>query len=182
MYKLLIVEDEDMLREALMAGVDWAGLGYEARGAGDGEQALALALTFRPDIVLTDIRMPFMDGLQLCAKLREALPGTMVAILSGHDEFAYAQEALSWRARIPAKARAAGGSGQGGPAARAPGGRRPRARAPDEPHAAAADQAMPLMRQKLLTSCWSRRSPRRKSRICCALWACRSPARASPCA
>jgi len=94
MYKLLIVEDEDMLREALMAGVDWAGLGYEARGAGDGEQALALALTFRPDIVLTDIRMPFMDGLQLCAKLREALPGTMVAILSGHDEFAYAQEAL----------------------------------------------------------------------------------------
>ncbi len=94
MYKLLIVEDEDMLREALLAGVDWAGLGYEARGAEDGEQAFALALEFKPDIVLTDIRMPFMDGLQLSAKLKEALPGTMVAILSGHDEFAYAQEAL----------------------------------------------------------------------------------------
>jgi len=94
MYKLLIVEDEDMLREALLGSVDWAGLGYEARGAEDGEQALAAALEFRPDIVLTDIRMPFMDGLQLSAKLKEALPGAMVAILSGHDEFAYAQEAL----------------------------------------------------------------------------------------
>ncbi len=94
MYRLLIVEDEDMLREALLFGVDWAGLGYEAQGAEDGEQALSIALSFRPDIVLTDIRMPFMDGLQLTAKLRESLPCVMVAILSGHDEFAYAQEAL----------------------------------------------------------------------------------------
>ena len=94
MYKLLIVEDEDMLREALLGSVDWSGLGYEARGAEDGEQALNIALEFKPDIVLTDIRMPFLDGLQLSAKLREVLPGTMVAILSGHDEFAYAQEAL----------------------------------------------------------------------------------------
>lgn len=94
MYRLLIVEDEDMLREALLGSVDWAGLGYESKGAEDGEQAFALALTFKPDIVLTDIRMPFMDGLQLSAKLKEVLPGTMVAILSGHDEFAYAQEAL----------------------------------------------------------------------------------------
>lgn len=94
MYRLLIVEDEDMLREALLGSVDWAGLGYQAVGAEDGEQALKIALDFRPDMVLTDIRMPFMDGLQLCAKLHEALPGTMIAILSGHDEFAYAQEAL----------------------------------------------------------------------------------------
>jgi two-component system response regulator YesN len=94
MYKLLIVEDEDMLREALLSSVDWPGLGYEARGAEDGEQALSIALEFQPDIVLTDIRMPFMDGLQLSAKLKETLPGAMVAILSGHDEFAYAQEAL----------------------------------------------------------------------------------------
>ncbi len=94
MYKLLIVEDEDMLREALLGSVDWAGLGYEARGAEDGEQALTVALEFKPDIVLTDIRMPFMDGLQLSGKLKELLPGAMVAILSGHDEFAYAQEAL----------------------------------------------------------------------------------------
>ena len=94
MYKLLIVEDEDMLREALLGSVDWAGLGYEAKGAEDGEQALKIALSFQPDIVLTDIRMPFMDGLKLSARLREALPGAMVAILSGHDEFAYAQEAL----------------------------------------------------------------------------------------
>ena len=94
MYKLLIVEDEDMLREALLGSVDWTGLGYEAKGAEDGEQALKIALSFQPDIVLTDIRMPFMDGLKLSARLREALPGAMVAILSGHDEFAYAQEAL----------------------------------------------------------------------------------------
>jgi len=83
-----------MLREALLASVDWPGLGYEAVGAEDGEQAFQIALEFRPDIVLTDIRMPFLDGLQLSARLREALPGALIAILSGHDEFAYAQEAL----------------------------------------------------------------------------------------
>lgn len=94
MYKLLIVEDEDMLREALVHSVDWAGLGYEVKGAADGEQALAIAQDLKPDIVVTDIRMPHMDGLQLSAKIKEVLPGTMVAILSGHDEFAYAQEAL----------------------------------------------------------------------------------------
>lgn len=94
MYKLLIVEDEDMLREALLGSVDWVGLGYEVKGAEDGEQALKVAISFRPDIVLTDIRMPFMDGLKFTARLREVLPGAMVAILSGHDDFAYAQEAL----------------------------------------------------------------------------------------
>ena len=94
MYKLLIVEDEDMLRDALINSIDWAKRGYEVRGAEDGRDALRIAHEFLPDIVLTDVRMPFMDGVQLSAALREAFPGTIVAILSGHDEFQVAQQAL----------------------------------------------------------------------------------------
>lgn len=94
MYKLLIVEDEDMLRDALMNSIDWTALGYEVRGAEDGLQALHIAREFFPDIVLTDVRMPHMDGIALSAALREELPQTIVAILSGHDEFSVAQEAL----------------------------------------------------------------------------------------
>ncbi|MEG1525008.1 MAG: response regulator [Clostridia bacterium] len=94
MYKLLIVEDEDLIRNAIVSGVDWHSLGFEAEGAEDGEVALEIVRRFRPDIVLTDIRMPFMDGLELTRAIKKQFPQTVVVILSGHDEFSYAQEAL----------------------------------------------------------------------------------------
>lgn len=94
MNKLLIVEDEDMLRDALVNSIDWASLGYEVREAADGREALQVARGFGPDIVVTDVRMPHMDGLALSAALREELPMAQIAILSGHDEFKIAQQAL----------------------------------------------------------------------------------------
>ena len=94
MYKLLIVEDEDLIRNAILFGIDWLALGFEVQGAEDGEVALEIVRTFSPDIVLTDIRMPFIDGLELTRKLYENYPRTIVIILSGHDEFSYAQEAI----------------------------------------------------------------------------------------
>ncbi len=94
MYKLLIVEDEDLIRNAIVTGVDWNKLGFTVMSAEDGEAAIAVAEAFRPDIVLTDIRMPFIDGLELTRLLKRDYPDTIVVILSGHDEFSYAQEAV----------------------------------------------------------------------------------------
>jgi two-component system response regulator YesN len=94
-YKVFLVEDEIVTREGIRDTVDWGAAGYEFCGeAPDGEMALPLIREQRPETVITDIKMPFMDGLQLCRILRETLPGTKIIILSGHDEFKYAQEAI----------------------------------------------------------------------------------------
>jgi YesN/AraC family two-component response regulator len=94
-YKVFLVEDEIVTRHGIRSSVDWAASGYEFCGeAPDGELALPLIRERKPDAVITDIKMPFMDGLQLCRILRETLPGIKMIILSGHDEFAYAQEAI----------------------------------------------------------------------------------------
>ncbi len=94
-YKVFLVEDEIVTREGIRDSVDWAAAGYEFCGeAPDGELALPLIRERRPETVITDIKMPFMDGLQLCRRLKETLPATKIIILSGHDEFRYAQEAI----------------------------------------------------------------------------------------
>lgn len=94
-YKVFLVEDEIVTREGIRDTVDWGAAGYQLCGeAPDGEIALPLILERRPDTVITDIKMPFMDGLQLCRLLKEALPAIKIIILSGHDEFRYAQEAI----------------------------------------------------------------------------------------
>ncbi len=94
-YKIFLVEDEIVTREGIRDAVDWAAAGYQFCGeAPDGEIALPLIRERLPDIVITDIKMPFMDGLQLCRILKETLPGIKIVILSGHDEFRYAQEAI----------------------------------------------------------------------------------------
>jgi two-component system response regulator YesN len=95
MYKVFLVEDEIVAREGIRDNVDWKSAGFEFCGeAPDGEMALPLIEATRPDVLITDIRMPFMDGLQLCKILRDRMPGVKVIILSGHDEFHYAQEAV----------------------------------------------------------------------------------------
>jgi two-component system response regulator YesN len=94
-YQVFFVEDEIVTREGIRDNVDWQAHGFQLCGeAPDGEIALPLLQAARPDVLITDIKMPFMDGLQLCKIVRERLPRTKIVILSGHDEFEYAQQAI----------------------------------------------------------------------------------------
>ena len=94
-YKVFLVEDEVAAREGIRDNVDWKINGFEYCGdASDGEMALPLLQTTRPDVLITDIRMPFMDGLQLSKIVHERMPWIKIIILSGHDEFDYAQKAI----------------------------------------------------------------------------------------
>jgi len=96
LYKVFFVEDEIITREGIRDNVDWESNGFEFCGeASDGEMALPLLRTVRPDVLITDIKMPFMDGLQLSKIVRERMPTVKIVILSGHDEFEYAQEAIN---------------------------------------------------------------------------------------
>jgi len=84
-YKVFLVEDEIVTREGIRDTVDWEAADCQFCGeAPDGEIALPLIRERRPEIVITDIKMPFMDGLQLCKIVRERMPNTKVVILSGH--------------------------------------------------------------------------------------------------
>jgi two-component system response regulator YesN len=94
-YKVFFVEDEIITREGIRDNVDWQAGGFEFCGeASDGEMALPLLRVAQPDVLITDIKMPFMDGLQLSKIVRERMPWVKIIILSGHDEFEYAQEAI----------------------------------------------------------------------------------------
>ena len=92
---MFLVEDEIVTREGIRDNVDWNAAGFEFCGeASDGEMALQLIQETKPDVLITDIKMPFMDGLQLSRLVREHMPWMKVIILSGHDEFNYAQSAV----------------------------------------------------------------------------------------
>jgi len=94
-YKVFLVEDEIAAREGIRDAIDWQAIGFEFCGeASDGEMALPRIQESKPDVLITDIKMPFMDGLQLSKIIREHMPWVKVIILSGYDEFAYAQIAL----------------------------------------------------------------------------------------
>ena len=96
MLKVFLVEDEYVIREAIRTTVDWNANGFELSGeAGDGEKACQMILKCRPDVLITDIRMPFMDGLELSRLVRRKLPETKIVIISGYDDFSYAKEAIS---------------------------------------------------------------------------------------
>ena len=96
MIKVFLCEDEFVVREGIKNNIDWAGNGYEFTGeASDGELALPLIRKLEPDIVITDIKMPFMDGLELSRIIRKELPFTEIVILSGYEEFDYAKQAIS---------------------------------------------------------------------------------------
>lgn len=97
MYQLLFVEDDKQKREHIIECVDFNACGFHLVGqAGDGHTALDIAKESRPDLVITDIKMPYMDGLQLCHELsRLVLPSPKMVIMSGYSEFEYAKTALS---------------------------------------------------------------------------------------
>ena len=95
MIKVFLAEDEYVIRAGIRNNVDWEAHGYEFCGeAGDGELAFSLIRKLNPDIVVTDIRMPFMDGLELSRHIKEELPKTEIIILSGYEEFEYAKRSI----------------------------------------------------------------------------------------
>lgn len=95
MLKTIIIDDEALIREGLRTSIEWNNLGYEIIGeAADGEQAIELIQKTLPDVIITDIRMPFMSGLELVEFIKPTLPNAFIIIISGHDEFHYAQKAL----------------------------------------------------------------------------------------
>lgn len=95
MYKLILVDDEPIVREGLMNTIDWASHGFELAGDyANGRDALEAVELLRPDLVLTDINMPFMNGLELSAAISASHPNVKIIILTGYDQFDYAQQAL----------------------------------------------------------------------------------------
>ena len=84
MVKLFLVEDEIVMRDGIKSQINWEKEDIEFVGeASDGELAWPMILETKPDILLTDIKMPFMDGLELSALVRKELPDTSIIILSG---------------------------------------------------------------------------------------------------
>lgn len=98
MLKVFIAEDESVVREGLKKSIPWNDCGFEFAGdAMDGETALPMILDIKPDLLITDIKMPFMDGLELCRRVKEALPSVYIIILSGYDDFEFARQAIELR-------------------------------------------------------------------------------------
>ena len=96
MIKVFLVEDEYAIREGIKKSVDWEKNGFELVGeAGDGEMAFPKILKTKPDILITDIRMPFMDGLELATLVKKELSDIKIVVLSGYDDFNYAKQAIS---------------------------------------------------------------------------------------
>lgn len=95
MLKILLVDDEDIIKSGLRNEVDWAAADCVISGeASDGQEALELIHSDPPDVVISDIRMPFKDGLTLMEEARELYPDLFFLFISGHDEFSYVQKAL----------------------------------------------------------------------------------------
>ena len=94
MIKLMIVDDEPWTRTSLKNRIDWSEEMILCGEASDGFEALELAANLRPDIVITDVRMPEMSGLELIRRLREFLPDIQSVIISGYNEFEYAKSAI----------------------------------------------------------------------------------------
>ena len=95
MYKIMLVDDEDEVREGITATVDFAACGFtlcaQATGAID---AIEKAAQFQPDVVFTDVHMPYMDGMEMISRLQEMYPTMKYIVLSGYDDFIYVKQAL----------------------------------------------------------------------------------------
>ncbi len=95
MYKVFLVEDEVVVREGIRKNILWEQYGFLYAGdSPDGELALPQIRQIKPDLLITDIKMPFMDGLSLIELVRRELPRTKFVIISGYDDFSYAQKAI----------------------------------------------------------------------------------------
>lgn len=97
MYTVVVADDEEELRRALIRKVDFENLGFSVIGeAENGAEALELVEKLEPDLLLTDIRMPFISGIELARQVREIRPAMQIAFISGYDDFTYAQQAIQY--------------------------------------------------------------------------------------
>ena len=95
MLKVLVVEDEELIRRGIVLAVDWAALGCVVVGeASNGEEALEAVERLNPSLIITDLKMPRMDGIEMLRRLRERGNNAYVIILTAYDSFEYAQSAL----------------------------------------------------------------------------------------
>ncbi len=98
MYRVLLVDDEILVRDAIRERIDWNGLGYELAGdCQNGKEAIEFVNKFPVDVVLTDICMPFVDGMELAHYLHDNYPEILVIIFSGFGEFEYAKKAIQYQ-------------------------------------------------------------------------------------
>ena len=96
MHRLVVIDDEYIVVEGIKALISRLKLDYEVAGAAyDGIHGLELVQREKPDVVITDIRIPGMDGLSLIETAKESCPDTAFVVISGYSEFVYAQRALS---------------------------------------------------------------------------------------
>ena len=94
-YSVLLVDDEEEVFQVIIKKLDWEAIGFRIAGyAKNGVEALEMAEELQPDVVMTDIKMPYMDGLTLCRKLKDQYQQIKLIIFSGFDEFEYAKEAI----------------------------------------------------------------------------------------
>ncbi|MCI6639937.1 MAG: helix-turn-helix domain-containing protein [Pygmaiobacter massiliensis] len=97
LYTVVVADDEDELRDAVCRMVPWEECGFKLVGsASNGLDALQLVERYEPDLLLTDIRMPFISGIELARQVREIRPATNIAFLSGYDDFQYAKQAIQY--------------------------------------------------------------------------------------
>lgn len=100
MLRLIIVDDEKIIRESIRSLIDWESLGIEVVGVcKNGLEAYDAILDSYPDIVLTDIKMPGLSGLELIEKLNDTRENIQFIILSGYSEFEYAKQAMRFGIR-----------------------------------------------------------------------------------
>lgn len=95
LYRIILVDDEEEVRKSIIRKIDWHAAGFEVVGdAENGEDALEKIENLEPDVILTDIRMPYMDGLALAERVRQKYPSMKIIIFSGYDDFEYAKQAI----------------------------------------------------------------------------------------
>ena len=95
MLKVLIVDDEAVVRRGIMLGMDWAAMGCVVVGeASNGEEGIAAVERYSPNLIITDVRMPRMDGIEMLGQLREMGCRAHVILLTAHSDFSYARSAL----------------------------------------------------------------------------------------
>ncbi len=95
MYRILIIDDEQVVREGISRNINWGAVGFELVAAcRDGREGMEKVSKLKPDVVISDICMPFVDGLELAGAIADELPRTKTILLTGYDEFEYAKEAV----------------------------------------------------------------------------------------
>ena len=98
MYKVLLVDDEALIREAISENIPWEEMGFELIGSCEnGREAMERMKEAAPDLLLTDIYMRYVDGIELARYVHENHPDTKTVIISGYDEFEYAKQAVRYQ-------------------------------------------------------------------------------------